>query len=393
MKRIVVFTAAILLQLCLGSILGWSILAKSLQSDYGLTAGRTGFVFGLYIAVFTCGNVLGGRVLERLGCRRTGLVGALMVGSGWLLSGLSDGQFPMLILGTSLCTGLGNGFCYISALVACVKWFPKAPGRATGAAVAGTGAGAILVTTIAEAMLADGYGVLSVFRFFAGLNGSVMFLCAALLFVPPTGTTAPRQKVPLRQLLAARHFWALFLGLFGGTFPALLVMGHLKNLGIEAGQEPQVAAAAVGLYAVGNALGRVGWGFVYDHLGRRAIVLSLLSLLTALLLLFASGSTPVFLANAVWFGASFGATMVVYASDVSVFWGHDRVSSVYPFIYLAYGVAGVASPGPAGWLRDASDSYTAPILLAAAVVAVCTAVYWLLTRPGHDASNAAAGRQ
>jgi OFA family oxalate/formate antiporter-like MFS transporter len=378
MKWLVV-AAVVVLQLALGSVLGWSVFGPALKSGYGLSAAQAGFIFGLYIAVFTLGSLIGGRIQQARGPRQTALLGALLAGAGWVVASLSDGNLPMLTAGIGVLTGLGNGFAYIGTLVACVRWFPSAPGRATGAAVVGTGAGAILLTAIAQHMLGRGVDVLVIFRWLGLAFGSVMFCCAALLVVPPGGATAARPKVPLAELLATRHFWALTLALFGGTFGALIVMGHLKAIGLQAGQTDSAAALAVAVYAAGNAAGRLAWGAAYDRLGRSAVLLSLAGLLVGILALLVATSLPAFLVAAVWLGASFGATMVLYASDVATVWGHDRVGSVYPVMYLAYGLAGITSPGLGGWLRDVTGNYLLSILLAAAIVAAGTAAYWLLT--------------
>jgi len=380
MKWLVV-AAAVVLQLALGSILGWSVFGPSLEASYGLNGGQSGFIFGLYIAVFTLGSLIGGRIQQARGPRQTALLGSLLAGGGWLVASASGGSFPVLAAGIGLMTGLGNGFAYIGTLVACVRWFPASPGRATGAAVVGTGAGAILLTAIAQHMLTQGTDVLVVFRSLGLLFGSVMFCCAALLVAPPGGAADARPKVPLGRLLATRHFWALTCALFASTFGALIVMGHLKTIGLGAGQTDQVAALAVAVYAAGNAAGRLGWGAVYDRVGRPAILFSLASLFAAILTLLAAASPPLLLVTAAWLGASFGATMVLYASDVATVWGHDRVGSVYPVMYLAYGVAGITGPGIGGSIRDHTGSYLFSILLAAAIVAAGTVVYWLLTRP------------
>jgi OFA family oxalate/formate antiporter-like MFS transporter len=379
-KKYVAVAASIVVQLCLGGILAWSIYERSLTTVYGLSAGQAGFIFGAYIAVFTVGILVGGRIQEALGPRRTAFIGALLAGGGWLLASASGGHFYLLLAGVSLLVGCGHGFVYVCPLVTCVKWFPARPGLATGLAVVGTGAGAIALTAFAEPLLARGWDVLAVYRLIGFLYGSIMLLCAALLFLPPGDAIAVRRRVPLGHLLAARRFWALFIGLFGGTFGALMILGHLKPIGLLAGQSETVAALAVVLFAAGNGAGRLVWGAVYDRLGRRAIPLSLLTLLVGILVLLAARVEPVFLVNAFWLGTAFGACMVLYASDVATFWGSDRVGSVYPIIYLAYGVSGLASPGTGGWIKDLCGNYFPAILLAATIVAAGMVAYWLLTR-------------
>ena len=84
-------------------------------------------------------------------------------------------------------------------------------------------------------------------------------------------------------------------------------------------------------------------------------------------------------------GFGFGACFVVYASQVASKYGADQVGSVYPLVFLAYGVAGISGPLLGGWLHDVTGSY-APAIGASIVVlaAGLVASSWLLHREGLD---------
>jgi OFA family oxalate/formate antiporter-like MFS transporter len=64
---------------------------------------------------------------------------------------------------------------------------------------------------------------------------------------------------------------------------------------------------------------------------------------------------------------AFGGCFVLYAARVADFFGNDRISDIYPFIFLGYGIAGLAGGPVGGWLLDISGS---PLLPCAAVVVI-----------------------
>ncbi|MFP4054509.1 MAG: hypothetical protein ACLFV7_11680, partial [Phycisphaerae bacterium] len=69
-------------------------------------------------------------------------------------------------------------------------------------------------------------------------------------------------------------------------------------------------------------------------------------------------------------GLGFGACFVLYAAQVASRYGLSRVGSVYPIVFLAYGLAGIAGPPLGGWLYDSTASYTPAIMLSCVVVGV-----------------------
>jgi OFA family oxalate/formate antiporter-like MFS transporter len=165
-------------------------------------------------------------------------------------------------------------------------------------------------------------------------------------------------------------FLTLVLGMFCGTFAGMLVIGNLKPIGLAAGVPAISAAAAIGAFAIGNASGRIAWGWISDRTDERMIPVKLAALGVPLALLaWVSSPTPFIVVSfAVGFG--FGACFVVYAAQVASRYGPARVGGVYPIVFLAYGVAGLVGPVLGGWLYDVTSSYTPAIAVSCGVVGV-----------------------
>ena len=377
-----ILIAAVVIQICLGGIYAWSALVPALEDTAGLSAAQTQIIFGCLFGVFTGSMILAGKLLGRFGPRAVAAVGGLLFGAGYLVASFAGGSFWMLLLGISLLAGLGTGAGYVCPLTTCMKWFPNHRGLVTGISMAGFGGGAVLLSALAEALLSGGVDVLMVFRWIGIVYGLSMLVAAAVLRFPAGGQVVRRRPTPpLRLLIRDLFFLALLLGMFCGTFAGMLVVGNLKPIGLAQGIPGGWAAAAISVFAVGNAAGRIAWGWISDRTDERMIPVKLMSLAAPLAVLPWATSPAFFLLLSFVIGFGFGACFVVYAARVASQYGPARVGGVYPLIFFSYGVAGVLGPPLGGWLYDTTASYRPGIILSCGVTVIgLLGSLWLLKR-------------
>lgn len=368
MGRYLTLLAACLMQTCLGTVYGWSTFVGPLRAAHGLTTADTQAVFGLTVAVFAVTMVGAGRLLPRVGARLLAAVGGLLYGAGFLLASRSGGDATWLLLSLGVVGGAGIGCAYVCPLAVCPRLFPEHTGLVTGLSVAGFGAGAMLVAWVAGDALAAGVTVLDVFR---GMGIVVAVVVAGgALFLPGAGAGTEREVSSPGAAQGTAGLGPMVAGMFAGTFAGLMVVGNLVPMGTAAGLDAASAAGAVGAFAFGNAMGRVLWGRIYDRVGGMAIpaALTLSAVALALLLPMADAGWSFWLA-AVLVGFGFGANFVLYAAHIALTRGAGAVGSLYPFVFLAYGVSALTGPSLGGWAFDLQDSYAVPVG-AAVVVAL-----------------------
>ncbi len=224
--------------------------------------------------------------------------------------------------------------------------------------------------------------VLNAFGLVGSTYGSAALAAALFLRLPDAAGAAAQRLLPLRVLFASSEFRALAAGMFAGTFGGLLVVGNLGPMGLAAGLPAKSAILAVQVFAAGNAAGRIGWGWLYDRFGRRVLPVSLLAILVAILALSAAETSGWFLALAAVAGFCFGACFVVYAAQTASVFGAARLASVYPIIFLAYGLAGLSGPATGGAVADRTGSFGGAVALASVILALGALAVWRAGRAG-----------
>lgn len=361
LKRWFVLGASIVLQIILGGIYAWSVF--ELDTNYNnISTGQSKLIFGVTILVFTIAMIFAGKVLAKRGPRFTATIGAVLYGLGYLTASFSYGNYIIILIGIGIITGAGIGFGYVCPLTTCIKWFPKKKGLVTGLAVAGFGGGAIILTEFVYMLQASGLDTLIIFRYIAIVTGIPAVLAALILSNPsdykeresPEGTS---KKVI--HLLKNKVVIAMIIGIFSGTFGGLLVVSNVKQIGLSNQIIESYAVLGIKLYSVGNALGRIVWGSIFDRIGKKSIHISLLMLgLSALLML--SSSAIIFNIGALMTGIAFGGCFVLYFLRIVERFG-DLVGQLYPYVFLAYGISAVLGPALAGWTYDQTNNYTIAI--------------------------------
>lgn len=369
--RYALLAAVVLIQGCLGGIYAWSTFVPALHGTWGLSMAQTQLLFGVLIGVFTLVMVPAGRLVRRLGPRPITIFGGILFGGGFLLAAGSGGRFGLLFVGIVLLAGAGIGCCYVCALTAGAAWFPERKGLVTGFAVAGFGGGAVFLAFLGERLLAWGMDVLRVFGLVGVMYGAVIVGAAMFLSLPTATRTSRAKPVPGRY--RDRFFVGLLAGMFAGTFAGLALIGNLKPLALASGLSEGVATGAIAFFSLGNASGRITWGWLADHLDRRSgwFSMAFLAAATALMALL-RGHGPGFLVASMLVGFGFGACFVVYAALVASHYGIERLGDIYPLVFLAYGLSGIVGPATAGFLLDLTGGHGASLVLCLAVPLAAT---------------------
>lgn len=192
-KRWWIAIAAIVMQLCLGTVYAWSVFKKPLMTSHGWSEPGVQATMMIIMAVIGISAAFGGSLVDKKGPRFVATIGGVLFGIGTLLGGLADqiGSIWLLYIGYGVIGGLGNGFGYVTPIATLIRWFPDKRGLVTGLAVMGFGAGAFFMGKIAPAMV-NSIGVATTFYIW-GVIFLVLVTGAAQVYKnPPPGMASRR---------------------------------------------------------------------------------------------------------------------------------------------------------------------------------------------------------
>jgi MFS transporter, OFA family, oxalate/formate antiporter len=436
MNRWLVAGGAILIQLCLGAIYAWSVFTKKITipvaegGDYGFSATQAAWVFSAGLATFAIVMVLAGRLQAKIGPRPVAILGGLVLGAGYVLGGFLGGTFVAQLVCIGIIGGAGIGLAYVVPIAVGMKWFPDKKGLISGLAVAGFGFGALIWIESAQRWFGGGLlnsfqifelpGVQSVFMLYGVVFAVLVLIGSVVMVNPPAGykpegwepgtLTASGKKVEelaltSGEMLRTPQFYGLWLMFVGSATAGLMVIYCIKLFGIDALQTNEavadagkIAGTAMSFYAILNGLGRIIWGTASDKIGTKlALVLMCAFQGIIMLVFFQMGHTVVGLVvGACIIGFNFGGNFALFPASTATFFGSKHVGTNYPWVFLAYGVAGIAGPQVAAHFKDAAaaagqvGAWKTPFIIAGVACLVAAAIGLMLRRPAAHAAHAAA---
>ena len=353
-----ILAAGAAIQILTGLPAAWGVFQQPVMEEYGLSEQGAGLAFGILIAAFGVGCVIGGFLQERNGPRHAALWGTALLCGGFfaaaLLPGAAGGWFWVLF---SVPAGLGTAFLYPSIQSCAQKWYKGRKGLATGVIGGAVGlSGAFLTVFVRTALRGFGpvQGIRGAFWALGALTLPVCLVGSALLTDPPPekprpsqqgrGKAAPGLDLSPGQMLRTRQYW-LCAGAVCCSTPAVLLFSPIiLKLGMERGLDESAALWSVVLGSVGSAAGRLLMPMLSDKIGRRPtdMILFAVSLGLSAVFWFAQGWAVV----AVYAGLTFcySALAAVLPALSTDLFGFPHAGVNYGFLALGQSVGSLAFP-------------------------------------------------
>lgn len=404
MNRWLVVVGALIIQVSLGAVYIWSVFQTPLKAAFpSWSETQVTLPAQMVLAAFALAVIFGGRIQDKLGPRKVGTVGGIILGVGLILARFAGGfeagpALLWLLLTFSVLGGIGIGAAYVCPIATCVKWFPDKRGLITGLAVAGFGAGAFFFAPLAKALISGGaYQLLGfslftlpgigVFNTFTALG--IIFLVAVVVgsqflvnppagyrpvgWTPPAAAAGAPAKADFTptEMLRTPMFWLLWLTYFAGCTAGLQVIMKASPVWQSfslAPMQPPVPAAtfgsvsaagamAVSILAIFNSAGRILWGKISDNLGRKNTLIVMFLLCGVFMLgLDWLRTYPLYLAGISVVGLCFGGFLALYPAVTADFYGTKNIGVNYGWMFTAYGAGGIFGPFLAAWLMKAVSS-------------------------------------
>ena len=276
-----ILAAGAAIQVLTGLPAAWGVFQQPVMEEYGLSEQGAGYAFGILIAAFGVGCVIGGFLQDRYGPRCAGLWGTALLCGGFFAAGLlPPGSAEAFFLVFSIPAGLGTAFLYPSIQSCAQKWYADRKGLATGVIGGAVGLSGAFLTVFVRTAVRGFWVVQGIRGAFWALGAVTLPVClvgSLLLQDPPqTGQTQKPQEngkntidLAPQQMLHTKQYW-LCAGAVCFSTPAVLLFSPIiLKLGMERGLEEQAALWSVVLGSVGSAAGRLLMPLLSDRIGRR----------------------------------------------------------------------------------------------------------------------------
>ncbi len=390
----------------------FSVFVKPIEDELGWS--RTTIT-----VAFTVGSLGGallasvvGPIVDRYGARGVMSVTGLLVTAGLLsIAAMTEPWHFWVAYGvarTVSVAGVGLG-----TSVAIANWFIRKRGRAIAMRAAGQRTGqAIVPLLILPVLLTLGWRESFVVL---GVVAALFITIPSLMFIRrrpedfglrPDGDRAPdhphpnlppsRGKGPggvpasagttiaeeyswtLRQVRATRTLWLLTLGMAAGLSAQIAINVHavanFEDKGISQGLAVTVASIFTGVAAVSM----MGWGMLVERIHVRYVSMAAMGLFfLAMGVLLVAETYPMAVLFAALFGLGTGGWTVAQMIMIPNYFGRLHAGSIKGFISPVEGLLGISGPLVAAFVFDATGSYDAAFVAAAATFAVGCAAFYL----------------
>jgi OFA family oxalate/formate antiporter-like MFS transporter len=399
------------INLALGVLYTWSVISKGVPAEWGWSEAAKSWPYAMACLIFCLVMVPAGRMQDRIGPRVVASLGGVLVGAGLILASFTTTPAGYIV-GFGVLAGAGIGFGYASATPPAVKWFAKArTGMVAGIVVSGFGLASVYAAPLARGLTAA-FGLQTMVLVF-GIGFLVVVTALAQILKPPppgyvpVGGTAPKapavgdrkEEFTPGEMLRTWQFYLLWFMYVCGAGAGLMIIAKLaiiaeKQAGVELG------FLLVAVLAVGNGAGRIVAGMLSDKIGRKAtlcICFVVQAVLVVLLSQTAEGtvlaSVPVLAVVSALIGANYGANLSLFPSATKDYYGLENFGVNYGLVFTAWGVGGFMLALLAGWVYDATETFTFAYYCSAALLVVAAVGTFIIRQPRHEIEAAPAAAE
>jgi OFA family oxalate/formate antiporter-like MFS transporter len=376
-NRWLIALSAIAIHLSIGASYAYSVYKKPLIETNGWSETNVTLAFTIMMALAGFTAALFGRFVERWGPRKSAIIAAFLFGSGQIGSGVAvflDSSIAFLLT-YGLLSGLGLGIGYISPVSTLVKWFPDRRGLATGMAVLGFGAGALITAPVAANLIVT-TSISTTFFILGACYFTVMILGASYIAPPKEGwvpeslkngnedSAQTKIKEDLRQLTAqeavkTKHFWMLWTMMLINTSAGIMMISVASPMAQDVvGLSAASAATMVGIMGIFNGGGRIGWATASDYIGRYNIfIIFFIIQIIAFSILPNTTNALLFQALILLVVSCYGGGFSNLPAFIGDLFGTKQLGAIHGYLLTTWSLGGIIGPMLVNQIKGATDSY------------------------------------
>lgn len=346
----------------IGSVGMWAIILvmPKVQAEFGVDRGGISLAYTATMVGFAFGNLLIGRLVDRIGIVPVLIAAALSLALGFAGSAMTHSLLVLSVL-HGLFIGTGSAACFGPLIADVSHWFNKRRGIAVAAAACGNYfAGAIWPLILKGPLETAGWRPV----FFAIAATCLIVMIPLSLFLKrrpvehtsPTGINAVALK-PSNLSPAALQILLIIAGL-GCCLAMSMPQVHIVSYCTDLGYGPVAGAQMLSIMLAGGVVSRLASGMLADRIGgiKTLLIGSSLQCLALFLYIPFDGLASLYAVSLV-FGLSQGGIVPCYAIIVREYLPAREAGKRVGMVIMAT-VWGMAIGGwMTGWIYDMTGSY------------------------------------
>ena len=372
-----------------GVLYALSILKIPFKAEFSWSDSTLAFNFTLTMCFFCLGAFFGSLVCKKIDTKLTLIISGLLVGAGFVTTGLLTAQTPYLLYLTyAILAGTGIGISYNVIVSTVNSWFPDKKGFSSGCLMMGFGVSTLLLGNAISTLFENENVGWSKAYILLGVVVAVVLIISGLILRKPSADMqfpAPKAKkttqkesfevkdLTTKEMLKSFTFWRAFAFMALITAVGNSVISFARDLVLSVDAAPALATTLVGVLSIFNGIGRILTGAIYDSLGRKTTMLAsnILTIFAAGLTLLAvqMSSLPLCIVGLCLTGLSYGSCPTMTSAFTASFYGTKYFPTNYSITNFNLIVASFIATF-ANNLLISTSGYTAPFIMLL-ILAVC----------------------
>lgn len=360
-NRYLILFAAAIVNFSYGSAYIWTVFQPAAMEKFGLESGSANRPFNIFMGFFVLGNILGGKLQQKLNTRATVLSGSFLMCLGFFLTSfVPDNAAYLLSVTYGIMGGCGAGVAYNALIAGTQKWFPDKRGMVTGIIICTVGAPGLIMTPILNVLIAS-HGFSQSLQMVAAFYAIICFGLGWIVVSPtekdlahftPTNVTGADsvnaqpmfKQYTTSEALKTKQYYLVTAAMMLAVPAYFLINPMMLSLGVERGLSSALAVTGVMISSILNISGRLFAPWVSDKLGRKPMLILLftISMASVLTLIIAEGYLFILCVALVSF--SYGGFFGIFPVIVVDYFGAQYSGMNYGMVMIGYGVVSIFCP-------------------------------------------------
>ena len=375
--------SGVIIALCMGLRQSLGIFMRPMTVELGISAATFGFAIALQNIVWGLSQPFVGAVADRYGARPVLIVTAFIYAAGLALMVFAK-TLPGALELAGFLAGIGTAGTGFGVLIGTIaRATPPERRTQTVGLVAAVGSLGTMVLAPLGQWLIDGFGWKAAMIGFAAIAGSMALMSLPIREPSQThSVVAKQQKLgdAAREAMSHRGYLFMTAAFFACGFQLVFITTHLSTYLQICGVAPGVAASALALIGLFNAVGT----YLFGHLGARYSQKHLLALIYLLrtLIIIAFLAAPISQTSTLVFAAAMGFLWLGVAPLITgiigrVF-GLTHFNALYGIVFLSHQLGSFFGAWMGGLVLDRFGNYNVAWGALIAVGLTAFTLQWLM---------------